>query len=216
MSSSLFDLSPLQQAIADLRSDLIDNEGPRISTMRNYRFAILQYQPEEEFKLRRHLQQLGSDLMANGWMVLTIDLQQLLLDRLQAQGDRWIEKVVEMERSTTKNSPERGLNYLKDKIGPLIEGPGGLAADCSRIICEYADVNPDRVDRTVALIGRTGSLYPFYRSSAILRHLDGHTRNVPVVLLYPGERRGSTGLSFMGVLNADNDYRPRIYPEYRA
>jgi hypothetical protein len=216
MSSSLFDLSPLQQAIADLRSDLIDNDGPRISTMRNYRFAILQYRPEEEFKLRRHLQQLGSDLVANGWMVLTIDLQQLLIDRLRAQGDRWIERVVEMERSTTKNSPERGLHYLKDKIGPLIEGPAGLAADCSRIICEYADANPDRVDRTVALIGRTGSLYPFYRSSAILRHLDGHTRNVPVVLLYPGERRGSTGLSFMGALNADNDYRPRIYPDYRA
>jgi hypothetical protein len=34
----------------------------------------------------------------------------------------------------------------------------------------------------------------------------------PVVLLYPGERRGTTGLSFMGMLNSDNDYRPRIYP----
>ena len=35
---------------------------------------------------------------------------------------------------------------------------------------------------------------------------------MPVVLLYPGERRGPTGLSFMGRLDPDNDYRPRIYP----
>ena len=50
------------------------------------------------------------------------------------------------------------------------------------------------------------------RTSALLKHLDGRTRNVPVVLLYPGERRGDTGLSFMGIINPDSDYRPRIYP----
>jgi hypothetical protein len=64
----------------------------------------------------------------------------------------------------------------------------------------------------VAFIGRAGALYPFLRTSALLRHLDGRTRNVPVVLLYPGERQGATGLRFMGILNPDNDYRPRIYP----
>jgi len=80
------------------------------------------------------------------------------------------------------------------------------------VICDYADQHPDRVDRTLALIGRAGALYPFFRSSALLRHLDGRTRNVPVVLLYPGKRRGPTGLSFMGILDPDNDYRPRIYP----
>jgi len=46
----------------------------------------------------------------------------------------------------------------------------------------------------------------------LLRHLDGQTGNVPVVLLYPGSRQGSTALSFMGILNSDSDYRPRIYP----
>ncbi len=54
-------------------------------------------------------------------------------------------------------------------------------------------------------------MYPLFRSSALLRHLDGHTKNIPVVLLYPGERRGDKGLSFMGVLDPDSDYRPRIY-----
>jgi len=100
----------------------------------------------------------------------------------------------------------------RDRRRAPYEGPDGIAADCSRLICEYADRHPDSIDRTVALIGRAGALYPFIRSSALLRHVDGRTRNVPVVLLYPGERRGPTGLSFMGILSPDNDYLPRIYP----
>lgn len=212
MNMPLLHQTPLQEAFAALRSDLIQEDGPRISTMRNYRFAIIQYSPVEEFKLRGEVQRLSADLVANGWMVLSLNLQKLLLDRVRAQGSDWAERVIAMENHTASNRPERGLNYLKSKLAPLIEGPDGIVADCSRIICEYADQHPDRVDRTLALIGRAGALYPFFRSSALLRHLDGRTRNVPVVLLYPGERQGPTGLSFMGMLNPDNDYRPRIYP----
>ena len=212
MTLPLFSHSALQEAFAALRRDLIQDDGPRISTMRNYRFAIVQYLPAEEFALRSEVQRLSADLMANGWMVLTIDLHRLLLDRLREQGEAWMESVARTEISVARIAPQRGLNYLKSKLTPLIEGPTGIAADCSRIICDYADKHPDNVDRTVALIGRAGALYPFFRSSALLRHLDGGTRNVPAVLLYPGERRGPTGLSFMGMLNPDNDYRPRIYP----
>lgn len=212
MSLPLFQQTPLQEAFVALRRDLIHEDGPRISTMRNYRFAIVQYDPPDEFKLRSEVQRLSADLIANGWMVLSINLQKLLLDRIRSQGDEWVQRVIQMEERMTGIEHERGLNYLKSKLSPLIEGPSGIAADCSRLICEYADKHPNEGDRTVALIGRAGSLYPFFRSSALLRHLDGRTRNVPVVLLYPGERCGSTGLSFMGMLNPDNDYRPRIYP----
>jgi hypothetical protein len=209
---SLFQQTALQEAFAALRRDLIHEDGPRISTMRNYRFAIMQYDPREEFELRGEVQRLTAELIANGWMVISISLQTLLLDRVRAQGPEWVDRVVQMEGRMAGIEPERGLNYLKSKLSPLIEGPEGIAADCSRLIREYADKHPDTVDRTVALIGRAGALYPFIRTSALLRHLDGSTQNVPVVLLYPGERRGPTGLSFMGILNPDNDYRPRIYP----
>jgi len=212
MSQLTFQPTPLQEAFTALRRDLIDEDGPRISTMRNYRFAIVQYDPSEEFRVRAEVQRLSADLVANGWMVLPIDLQKLLLDRVRAQGDAWVQRVVEMERRLGETESQRGLNYLKSKLTPLIEGPEGIAADCGRIVAQYADQHPDSVDRTLALIGRAGALYPFFRSSALLRHLDGKTRNVPVVLLYPGERRGPTGLSFMGRINPDNDYRPRIYP----
>jgi hypothetical protein len=212
VTEPLFVSNPVRQAFAALRKDLIEDDGPRISTMRNYRFAIVQYEPENEFTVRGEVQRLSGDLVAHGWMVLSISLQKLLMDRIRAQGDEWIERVAQMETRMEKMESQRGLNYLKSKIAPLIEGPEGIAADCSRIICAHADAHPDTVDRTVTLIGRAGALYPFFRSSALLRHLDGRTRNVPVVLLYPGEKRGPTGLSFMGKLNPDNDYRPRIYP----
>jgi hypothetical protein len=203
--------TPLQEAFASLRRDLIHQDGPRISTMRNYRFAILQYRPQDEFELRAEVQRLSADLVATGWMVLSISLQKLLLDRVRAQGEEWGKRVIEMERQMARTERERGLNYLKSKMAPLVEGPEGIAGDCSRLISDYVDRYPDKADRMLALVGRAGSLYPFFRSSALLRHLDGRTRNVPVVLLYPGEQRGPTGLSFMGVLDPDHDYRPRIY-----
>lgn len=212
MSMPLFDRTPLDQAFADLRRDLIADEGPRISTMRNYRFAIVQYDPKHEFRLRRHTQELTNDLVAHGWVVVTIDLHRLLLDRVRAQGDDWGDRVIAMERRMATVDLDRGLNYLQSKLQPLIEGPDGIAADVAARINAFTDAHPDKTERTLALVGRAGALYPFFRSSALLKHLDGRTGNVPVVLLYPGERRGPTGLSFMGVLEPDNDYRPRIYP----
>jgi hypothetical protein len=213
MTSTLPLFSKVNTAIDALRHDLIDHkDGPRISTMRNYRFAIVQYDPSDEFEMRAKAQSLVAELTANGWVVLTIDLQKLLIDRIKAQGEEWVDRVIQMEDRMGRIQIDRGLNYLTDKLLPLVEGPKGLAADCQRLIRDFIEKNPDRADRTLVLIGRAGGLYPFFRSSALLRHLDGQTGNVPVVLLYPGSRQGSTALSFMGVLNSDSDYRPRIYP----
>lgn len=212
MTEPLSGRAPVRDAFEALRQDLIHEDGPRISTMRNYRFAILQYDPADELAVRRETQRLFSDLTAYGWEVLPLDLSQLLVARIRAQPDGWADRVAAMEKRMAQQETGRGLNYLKSKLSPLIEGPDGIAADVSREIGAHVDEHPDKVDRTLALIGRTGALYPFYRSSALLRHLDGRTRNVPVVLLYPGERRGQTALSFMGVLEPDSDYRPRIYP----
>ena len=202
----------LDEAFAALRRDLIHEDGPRISTMRNYRFAIVPYPPRDEFKLRAHVQKLVGELRASGWVVLTLSLEKLLLDRVRRLGDDVLKRMIEIERRTTDVSPERGLNYLRGKLATEIEGPEGIAADVSRAICEFADANPEKAERTLVIVGRAGALYPFFRTSSLLKHIDGRTRNVPVVLLYPGERRGKTALSFMGLIEPDSDYRPRIYP----
>lgn len=211
-------LTRLDEGFEALRRDLIHEDGPRISTMRNYRFAILQYDPRLEFECRARVQRLSLDLERSGWVVFSISLEKLLFDRIRAEGPEFVERVARMEAVSARRGPARGLNYLKSKLEPLIDpadaqgNGGGLAGDCVELIGRKVAENPDRSERMLCLIGRAGALYPFFRTSALLRNIAGKTHNVPVVLLYPGERIGKTGLSFMGQLPPDHDYRPRIYP----
>lgn len=203
----------LKKAVQALKRDLLAEDGPSISTMRNYRFAIVVYDPREEFALRAEMRHLGNDLQGLGWNVLQISLQRLLLQRIRTMDPRVLDSIVATEQRLYRRSPERALTHLREKVAALIEGEDGLATDVIGLVEAFADAHPDDVDRTLILVGRAGALYPFHRSSALLKHIDGRTRNITVVLLYPGERPDPTGsgLSFMGELPADRDYRPRIY-----
>jgi hypothetical protein len=210
-------MKPLDQALHALRSDLIHPDGPQISAMRNYRFAILPYDPEQEFALRRGLHQLTAELRAESWVVISISLQKLLMDRIRKEeGGTFFEDMMAREKMFHPIAPDSALNDLRDKIAQLVSGPDGIAADVSRLIETHVQANPDRVDRMVAFIGRAGALYPFFRVSALLRFLDSHNKakpvRVPVVLLYPGSREKDKALRFMGELPPTTDYRPRIYP----
>jgi hypothetical protein len=199
-------------ALDALRSDLLRSDGPQISTVRNYNFAILPYEPDSEFVLRAAIDRLCQDLRDAGWTTGSIALHSLLLARLRAQGPEFIDAMIEREkRLAGAADPWRGLRALKERVVTLIEGPEGLAKDVITEIEQILDEHPDNLERTVIFLGRAGSLYPFFRTSALLKHVAGHTRNVPVILLYPGSVVGETGLSFMGILPADRDYRPRIY-----
>jgi hypothetical protein len=64
--------------------------------------------------------------------------------------------------------------------------------------------------KDVILLSRTGALFPVYRSHALLEQMKGRI-TVPAILFYPGELDGPTGLSFMGALDPDPNYRPRIF-----
>lgn len=202
----------LKQAIEALRADLLRDGGPRISTVRNYNFAILPYAPEDEFALRREIDALSAELRDAGWSTGTIPLHELLLARLEAEGPEFVQAIIQREkRLAGAADPWRGLTMLKERVASLIEGPTGLAEDVIRKIERHLAEATDGPEHTVIFIARAGALYPFFRTSALLKHVAGHTKNAPVVLLYPGKVVGQTGLSFMGILPADRDYRPRIY-----
>ena len=206
-------MTPLERAVAALEHDLLADGGPQISTMKNYNFAILPYEPREEFELRALIHRLTKKLDKQyGWSVYSIGLHQLLVDRLRRVEDGYVDSLIAMEKRLYAKSPEKALANLTSDLQREIEGPEGLAGD---VVTELekclAKDNPDK-DRTVFFIGRAGALYPFFRTSALLRHIAGRTQNVPVVLLYPGVRREGSALSFMGEVKPDGDYRPRIYP----
>lgn len=211
---SQLDLPVSQQldiAFRALREDVLHPGGPRISSIRNYRFAILPYPPALEHDLRRRVQGLAHDLRQAGWHVESISLIDLLLARLDARG--LTDRLVEAEALLGNRRMDRGQGYLGGSIARQLEGQDGLAADCAARIQQRRDSLPeDERDRLLCLIGGAAPLYPFFRYSALLRYLDGHTHGVPVVLLYPGHQVRDAGLSFMGQLKPDGDYRPRIYP----
>lgn len=209
--TSLFESASLDSAVKALRDNLLDEGGPKISTMRNYRFAILLYNPRQEFTLRSRIRCLTDELRGQGWNVLAISLQRLLLDRLKVEEQRVVDSIIHTELRLYAKDPDRALNHLKDKIALSIEGADGIAQDVIALIDKFASEQPGDTNRILIFLGRAGGLYPFFRSSALLKHIDGKTRNLPVVLLYPGERRDLNALSFMGELPADRDYRPRIY-----
>jgi len=75
-----------------------------------------------------------------------------------------------------------------------------------------AEQLPDGADPLVDLVSitRAGALFPFYRTSSLLEQLKGKME-VPAVLFYPGELDGAAGLRFMGVLDAEHNYRPKIF-----
>lgn len=201
----------IQNGVDALKKDLLREAGPQISTVRNYNFAILPYAPEDEFALRHAIHDLSEELRDGGWTMDTIVLHSLLIARLRAEGQEFLDAVINREKLLARAAdPDRGLRALKEKIVTLLEGPTGLAADVIREVDRILDASA-HPERTVIFLGRAGALYPFFRTSALLRHVAGHTRNAPVVLLYPGRVIAETGLSFMGMLPADRDYRPRIY-----
>ena len=78
-----------------------------------------------------------------------------------------------------------------------------------RLVLERMPPSPDP-SRDLVFITRAGSLFPFYRTSSLLEQLMG-TVQVPAVLFYPGELDGAAGLRFMGVLDAEHNYRPKIF-----
>ncbi|HWB79961.1 MAG TPA: BREX protein BrxB domain-containing protein [Nannocystaceae bacterium] len=206
-------LSKLEEGIAALKADLMRPDGPRISTMRNYNFAILWYPPSRELELRKRIRTLVGELRTGGFDVLPIDLQELFHARIQALGKETLDSTIAREQKLFAKSPERAVGYLRDHLARHVEGPDGIAADVIRLIDEHVERHRNRIDRTIVFIGRAGALYPFFRSSALLKHIDGRTRNLPTVLLYPGKRESQTALRFMEELPSDRDYRPRIYPD---
>jgi hypothetical protein len=201
----------LDLAIDDLKRDLLHPGGPEISTVRNYNFAILPYPPADEFLLRRRIGSLCEELKLAGWKVKSIELQALMLERVKRLGAPYMDSLIAREKLLSKGRPDVGLRHVREKIIGQLEGPDGLAGDIATEIDRFRLEHPDDAERTVVFLGRAGALYPFFRTSALLKHLAGRTQNMPVILLYPGSRVGETGLSFMDVVEPDRDYRPRIY-----
>ena len=112
--------------------------------------------------------------------------QRPLADWFSAEREQGVETVVET------------VHAVLSEYSPLVE-----------LVAARMPEDPDPL-RDLVFILRTGALFPVYRTFSLLEQLKGRVL-VPTVLLYPGHLDGPAGLRFMGVLDAEHNYRPKIF-----
>ncbi|MCY2967245.1 MAG: hypothetical protein NT069_27025 [Planctomycetota bacterium] len=94
-------MSSLRDSIAPLESDL-KASPPRFSVYHDLPFAILRYDPADEWELRREIKLLATRLEAAGRQVHILPMSQLLwdaLDQVRAKDDdEGLEAVIALEK----------------------------------------------------------------------------------------------------------------------
>jgi len=170
---------------------------PAISAYHDMPYAIFRYPPEEEFLVRQETALLRTRLEQLGKRITTISLAECMHEALEAEG-LGTEALAAAENSVGLQSTIETIHQVLSEYHPL----DGLVA--TRI---PVDADPLR---DVVFIVRAGALFPVYRTSSLLEQLKGKV-HVPAVLFYPGELDGAAGLRFMGVLDAEHNYRPKIF-----
>ena len=187
-----------QRLTRDLEPVLKEEDPrPKISAYHNMPFAIFRYPPDAEFSVRDEVRLLRTRLEQAGKRVTVISLAECMATALEREGLS-IERIERAEKST-------GTHKMADTIHKILSSRQPLDALVAEQLPKEADPLVD-----IVFITRAGALFPFYRTSSLLEQLTGKV-TVPAVLFYPGELDGAAGLKFMGVLDAEHNYRPKIY-----
>jgi hypothetical protein len=192
-------MSSLEERIKLLEADLTDNP-PRINVYHDLPFAILRYDPTEEWDLRRETRLLATRLGQVGKHVEMISMSELLWKAIdETEG---MDEVVQLERKRGYvAAQEQVTTYLSDRDWrPLAD----LLAE------RLAGLDPSK---TIAFLTRVAAMAPgVYHISKLLDQMQGKTR-VTTILFYPGSIEGTTGLRFMDLKDRDalGNYRVKIY-----
>jgi hypothetical protein len=192
-------MSSLKERIELLETDL-KAIPPRISVYHDLPFAILRYDPTEEWAMRREARLLATRLQASGKSVHIISMSEILWQAIEETEG--LEAVVELERERGYLAAQEQITtYLSDRDWrPLAD----LVAE--RLITYNPATN-------VAFLTRVAALAPgLYHMSKLLDQLQGKTR-VTIILFYPGAIEGTTGLRFMDLKDREvlGNYRVKIY-----
>lgn len=186
------------------RIELLENDltavPPRVSVYHDLPFAILRYEPEEEWELRRQAQMLATRLGEHGQEVRIVSLADLLWEAIETTEG--LDAIVELEK-------QRGFEAAQDQITTYLSDrdwrplPDLLAE-------RLQGLNPAR--HVVFLIRAAAMAPAIYHMSRLLDEMQGHTR-VTTILFYPGTLEGTTGLRFMGLKDREalGNYRVKIY-----
>ena len=198
-------MSSLKDNIAHLESHL-KSVPMQIRVYQDLPFAIMRYDPSDEWELRREIKLLATRLEAIGKVVHIISMSELLWSALeqveQKDNDEGLAAVITLEKERGYlEAQQQVTTYLSSKVWvPLWE----------LLSKRLASVNPEN---SVVFLSRVAAMSPgIFHMSMLLDKMHGKTK-VPTVLFYPGSIEGTTGLRFMDLKDRDalGNYRVKIY-----
>lgn len=168
----------------------------RISVYHDMPYCIFHYPPEQEFALRKQVGLLETRLAQQGKRIARISLAECLHAAMLAVQP--LEEWFAAERQQGVETVVETVNTVLADYAPLVD-----------LVAARLPQEPDPV-RDLVLILRTGALFPMYRAFSLLEQLKGRLLS-PAVLFYPGSFDSPAGLSFMGKLAPEHNYRPKIF-----
>jgi hypothetical protein len=198
-------MSSLKDSIDPLESDL-KAVPPRINVYHDLPFAIMRYDPTDEWELRREIKLLAIRLEAAGKEVHIISMSELLwsaLERVhQKDLDEGLEAVIALEK-------ERGYVEAQQQVTTYLS---------SKVWVPLWDLLAERLasikaENGVIFLSRVAAMSPgIFHMSMLLDKMQGKTK-AATILLYPGSIEGTTGLRFMDLKDRDalGNYRVKIY-----
>jgi hypothetical protein len=192
-------MSDLERRLKQSLEPVLEMADPRqrISAYHDMPYALFRYDPEEEFELRKQVTLLETRLTQKGKRVSRISLAECLDLAMRAQ--RPLEEWFAAEREQGVETTVQTVHSVLSEYAPtLVE-----------LVATRLPEDPDPLQDIVFIL-RTGALFPVYRTFSLLEQLKGRV-HVPTVLFYPGDLDGAAGLRFMGVLDAEHNYRPKIF-----
>lgn len=184
---------PLPEPLSDI-ADRIVGFYERRSTPP---FLIYQYEPSDEYAVRRELFELRRWLKAKHEIrCQTISLAEVFWEALEEHGQ--LDMVIEAEYAGAHEDAQLAVRQI-------LATPPTLADRILQRVTERSD------EREALFLYRAGALYPAHRTSPLLDVLKDKIDR-PVTMLYPGRVVGDYGLSFMGKTEPAYGYRALIVP----
>jgi Domain of unknown function (DUF1788) len=191
-------VSEIEARIRQALEPVLELPDPRqrISAYHDMPYALFRYDPEDEFELRKQVTLLETRLTQKGKRIHRISLADCLDEAMRSQ--RPLEEWFAAEREQGVETIVETIHTVLSEYTPLVD-----------LVAARLPKNPDPL-RDIVFILRTGALFPVYRTFSLLEQLKGRVQ-VPAILFYPGDLDGAAGLRFMGVLDAEHNYRPKIF-----
>jgi hypothetical protein len=186
------------------RFDLLERDltvtPMRLSTHSDLPFAILRYEPADEWEMRRRARQLAIRLEHAGRKAHVISLADLLWQAIDATEG--LDAIVSAER-------DYGFAYAQDAVTTILTEDG--LRPLPQTLAER--MRPLDPAHAVVFLMRAAAMAPnIYQMSRLLDEMQGKTR-VPAILFYPGTLEGIIGLRFMDLQNREamGNYRVKVY-----